>query len=159
MGSHRGRQAGLCCQARRPADVHRETEGLVTRDRHTHIARKSDRLMPTDAVGEAETLHWDIAALNSAEMVRCRVPDHTGAEPFERDERSLARQLRDMPGNDLGLAPEMLHLAQELRASRRPRSARSLLPHSSHSTLGRHYPSAGSRLRGVANQAGFNHPA
>ena len=64
-----------------------ETEGLVTRDRHTHIARKSDRLMPTDAVGEAETLHWDIAALNSAEMVRCRVPDHTGAEPFKRDER------------------------------------------------------------------------
>jgi len=34
-----------------------------------HIARKSDRLMPTDAVGEAETLQWVIAALNSVELV------------------------------------------------------------------------------------------
>lgn len=34
-----------------------------------HLARKSDRLMPTDPVGEAQTLQWTIAALNSIEMV------------------------------------------------------------------------------------------
>ena len=34
-----------------------------------HLARKSDKLMPRDAAGEAETLQWTIAALNSIEMV------------------------------------------------------------------------------------------
>jgi glutathione S-transferase len=34
-----------------------------------HLARKSDILMPRDAAGEAETLQWTIAALNSIEMV------------------------------------------------------------------------------------------
>ena len=34
-----------------------------------HLARKSEKLMPRDAVGEAETLQWVIAALNSVEMV------------------------------------------------------------------------------------------
>jgi glutathione S-transferase len=34
-----------------------------------HLARKSDRLMPPDPVGAAETLQWTIAALNSIEMV------------------------------------------------------------------------------------------
>ncbi|ALR19197.1 glutathione S-transferase family protein [Sphingobium baderi] len=34
-----------------------------------HLARKSDRLMPRDPVGEAQTLQWTIAALNSMEMV------------------------------------------------------------------------------------------
>lgn len=34
-----------------------------------HLARKSERLMPRDPVGEAETLQWTIAALNSIEMV------------------------------------------------------------------------------------------
>ena len=34
-----------------------------------HLARKSERLMPRDAVGEAETVQWLIAALNSIEMV------------------------------------------------------------------------------------------
>jgi glutathione S-transferase len=34
-----------------------------------HLARKSDKLMPADPVGEAETLQWTIAALNSIEMV------------------------------------------------------------------------------------------
>ncbi|PWE28931.1 glutathione S-transferase [Pararhodobacter marinus] len=34
-----------------------------------HIARKSEALMPRDPVGEAETLQWTIAALNSVEMV------------------------------------------------------------------------------------------
>lgn len=34
-----------------------------------HLARKSEKLMPRDAHGEAETLQWLIAALNSIEMV------------------------------------------------------------------------------------------
>ncbi|MEO3384744.1 glutathione S-transferase family protein [Mesorhizobium sp. CAU 1741] len=47
-----------------------------------HLARKSEKLMPRDPVGEAETLQWTIAALNSIEMVS--VPwwllEVTGAE-------------------------------------------------------------------------------
>jgi glutathione S-transferase len=34
-----------------------------------HLARKSEVLMPRDPAGEAETLQWTIAALNSVEMV------------------------------------------------------------------------------------------
>ncbi|WP_293898061.1 glutathione S-transferase family protein [Phenylobacterium sp.] len=34
-----------------------------------HLGRKSEKLMPTDPAGEAETLQWAIAALNSIEMV------------------------------------------------------------------------------------------
>ena len=34
-----------------------------------HIAGKREKLMPSDAAGEAETLKWVIAALNSIEMV------------------------------------------------------------------------------------------
>jgi len=34
-----------------------------------HLARKSENLMPRDPVGEAHTLQWTIAALNSIEMV------------------------------------------------------------------------------------------
>lgn len=34
-----------------------------------HLARKSDTLMPRNASGEAETLQWVVAALNSIEMV------------------------------------------------------------------------------------------
>jgi glutathione S-transferase len=34
-----------------------------------HLSRKSDKLMPRDPVGEAQTLQWMIAALNSLEMV------------------------------------------------------------------------------------------
>ena len=34
-----------------------------------HLARKSERLMPRDPVGEAQTVQWTIAALNSIEMV------------------------------------------------------------------------------------------
>jgi glutathione S-transferase len=34
-----------------------------------HLARKSDKLMPRDPVGEAHTLQWAVAALNSIEMV------------------------------------------------------------------------------------------
>lgn len=47
-----------------------------------HLARKSEALMPRDPVGEAQTLQWTIAALNSIEMVT--VPwwflEVTGAE-------------------------------------------------------------------------------
>jgi glutathione S-transferase len=34
-----------------------------------HLARKADALMPRDPAGEAQTLQWTIAALNSIEMV------------------------------------------------------------------------------------------
>ena len=34
-----------------------------------HLARKSEKLMPRDPVGEAATLQWMFAALNSIEMV------------------------------------------------------------------------------------------
>ena len=34
-----------------------------------HLARKSERLMPRDPAGEAATVQWTIAALNSIEMV------------------------------------------------------------------------------------------
>lgn len=34
-----------------------------------YLARKSEKLMPRDAKGEAETLEWTIAGLNSIEMV------------------------------------------------------------------------------------------
>lgn len=34
-----------------------------------HLARKSEALMPRDPAGEAETLQWLVAALNSVEMV------------------------------------------------------------------------------------------
>jgi glutathione S-transferase len=34
-----------------------------------HLARKDERLMPRDPAGEAETVQWIIAALNSIEMV------------------------------------------------------------------------------------------
>ena len=34
-----------------------------------HLARKSETLMPHDPAGEAQTLQWTIAALNSIEMV------------------------------------------------------------------------------------------
>src|SRR5262245_55853323 len=34
-----------------------------------HLARKSEKLMPRDSAGEAQTLQWTIAALNSMEMV------------------------------------------------------------------------------------------
>ena len=34
-----------------------------------HLARRSETLMPRDSIGEAETLQWVVAALNSIEMV------------------------------------------------------------------------------------------
>jgi glutathione S-transferase len=34
-----------------------------------HLARRSERLMPRDPIGEGETLQWIVAALNSIELV------------------------------------------------------------------------------------------
>lgn len=34
-----------------------------------HLARRSDRLMPPDPAGQADTTQWTVAALNSIEMV------------------------------------------------------------------------------------------
>lgn len=34
-----------------------------------HLAQKTDKLMPRDAIGQAHTLQWAFAALNSVEMV------------------------------------------------------------------------------------------
>jgi glutathione S-transferase len=34
-----------------------------------HLARKSGKLMPRDAAGEAQTVQWMMSALNSVEMV------------------------------------------------------------------------------------------
>src|SRR5207244_539852 len=34
-----------------------------------HLARKSETLIPRDPIGEAQTLQWTVAALNSIEMV------------------------------------------------------------------------------------------
>lgn len=34
-----------------------------------HLARKSERLMPSDPAGQAQVVQWTIAALNSVEMV------------------------------------------------------------------------------------------
>ncbi|MGE0743048.1 MAG: glutathione S-transferase family protein [Hyphomonadaceae bacterium] len=45
------------------AEVFESGAGLL------HLARKSEKLMPRDADGEAQTLQWTIAALNSVEMV------------------------------------------------------------------------------------------
>jgi glutathione S-transferase len=57
-------------------EIFESGEGLL------HLARKSEKLMPRDPVGEAQTLQWTIAALNSIEMVT--VPwwflEVTGAE-------------------------------------------------------------------------------
>jgi glutathione S-transferase len=44
-------------------DVFESGAGLL------HLARKSERLMPRDPAGEAATMQWTIAALNSIEMV------------------------------------------------------------------------------------------
>ena len=35
-----------------------------------HLARRSEKLMPRDPVGEGKTLQWVVAALNSIEMVK-----------------------------------------------------------------------------------------
>jgi glutathione S-transferase len=46
-----------------PLEIFESGAGLL------HLARKSETLMPRDPAGEAETLQWTIAALNSIEMV------------------------------------------------------------------------------------------
>jgi glutathione S-transferase len=46
-------------------DVHMFESGAAL----LHLARKSEKLMPSESIGEAETLQWIIAALNSIEMI------------------------------------------------------------------------------------------
>jgi glutathione S-transferase len=40
-----------------------------------HLARRSERLMPRDPIGEGESLQWVVAALNSIELVTVVVPE------------------------------------------------------------------------------------
>lgn len=46
-----------------------ETETFESGAGLLHLARKSEKLMPGDATGEAATIQWMFAALNSIEMV------------------------------------------------------------------------------------------
>lgn len=76
-----------------------------------HLARKSDKLMPRDAAGEAETLQWVIAALNSIEMVS--VPWWFLSLSGDR-ENGLAGWLRQR----LGRLEDVLRTREWLAASR-----------------------------------------
>lgn len=76
-----------------------------------HLAEKSDRLMPRDAAGKAETLQWVIAALNSIEMVS--VPWWFLSLSGDR-ENGLADWLRKR----LGQLEEILRASDWLAASR-----------------------------------------
>ena len=49
-----------------------------------HLARKSEKLMPRDRVGESQTLQWTIAALNSMEMVTVRVSSSATSKVSEK---------------------------------------------------------------------------
>lgn len=76
-----------------------------------HLARKSEKLMPRDPVGEAATLQWMFAALNSIEMVS--VPwwflEITGAKD---------NGLADWMGNRLGQLEKVLSERAWLAADR-----------------------------------------
>lgn len=76
-----------------------------------HLARKSEKLMPRDAPGEAETMQWVIAALNSVEMVS--VPWWFLSLSGDR-ENGLAGWLRQR----LGRLEEVLRAREWLAASR-----------------------------------------
>lgn len=76
-----------------------------------HLARKAESLMPRDPAGEAQTVQWTIAALNSIEMVT--VPwwflEVTGAEN---------NGLSDWAKNRLGQLEKVLSERQWLVADR-----------------------------------------
>lgn len=76
-----------------------------------HLARKSEKLMPRDPAGEAATLQWMFAALNSIEMVS--VPwwflEITGAKD---------NGLVDWMGNRLGQLEKVLRERDWLAADR-----------------------------------------
>jgi glutathione S-transferase len=92
-----------------------------------HLARKSEKLMPRDPVGEAQTLQWTIAALNSIEMVT--VPwwflEVTGAEDnhltawFERrlDHMESVLKQREWLAADRFTVADLL-MADALRVAR-----------------------------------------
>jgi glutathione S-transferase len=76
-----------------------------------HLARKSEKLMPRDRVGEAKTVQWMIAALNTIEMVT--VPwwflEVSGAED---------NRLADWMGNRLDQLESVLSEREWLAADR-----------------------------------------
>ena len=76
-----------------------------------HLARKSEILMPRDPVGEAETLQWTIAALNTIEMVT--VPWRFLEISGEDDNR-----LADWMGNRLAQLEKVLNEREWLAANR-----------------------------------------
>jgi glutathione S-transferase len=76
-----------------------------------HLARKSEKLMPRDPVGEAETLQWTIAALNTIEMVT--VPWWFLEVSGEDDNR-----LADWMGNRLAQLEKILNEREWLAADR-----------------------------------------
>jgi glutathione S-transferase len=76
-----------------------------------HLARKSETLMPRDPAGEAETVQWMIAALNSIEMVT--VPWWFLEISGEED-----NGLSDWMGNRLGQLENVLKEREWLAADR-----------------------------------------
>ena len=76
-----------------------------------HLARKSENLMPRDPAGEAETLQWTIAALNTIEMVS--VPWWFLEISGEEDNR-----LADWLGNRLAQLENVLNGREWLAADR-----------------------------------------
>jgi glutathione S-transferase len=76
-----------------------------------HLARKNEKLMPRDPVGEAQTVQWVIAALNSIEMVT--VPwwflEISGAQD---------NRLADWMGSRLGQLEKVLNEREWLVADR-----------------------------------------
>jgi glutathione S-transferase len=76
-----------------------------------HLARKSQKLMPGDPIGEGESLQWTIAALNSIEMATV---------PWWFLEISGAKDngLADWMGNRLGQLEQVLNEREWLAADR-----------------------------------------
>jgi glutathione S-transferase len=76
-----------------------------------HLARKSEKLMPRDPAGEADTVQWMLAALNSIEMV---------SVPWWFLEVTGAKQnaLTDWVGNRLGQLEDILSKREWLVADR-----------------------------------------
>jgi glutathione S-transferase len=76
-----------------------------------HLARKSEALMPRDPGGEAETLQWTIAALNSIEMV-------TVPWWFLKISGDADNQLTGWMGQRLGQLEDILSKREWLAAGR-----------------------------------------
>lgn len=76
-----------------------------------HLARKSERLMPRDPAGEAQTLEWTIAALNSIEMV-------TVPWWFLKISGKESEELGGWVGTRLGQVEDVLRAREWLAADR-----------------------------------------